>query len=119
MFKISKGEEQKHEDENLIDSEVSENIRRRYSITTIRRKAFSSEPIDVKEAENYSKKKYPKTEDERMRIKLALSKCGIFAHYDKEDLASIYDAMFEKKFNKGDIIIKQGTFFFLVDQPFR
>jgi hypothetical protein len=32
----------------------------------------------------------------------------LFKHYDKEDMEILYDAMFEKNYNTGDVIIKQG-----------
>ena len=36
-----------------IDTSTSENIRRKYSVSTIRRKAFSSESINMKELKNF------------------------------------------------------------------
>lgn len=102
------------EEDTFIDTEVSENIRRRYSISTIRRKAFSSEPIDIKDLQDYKKVKIEKTESERKRLEQTLSTLPLFKHYDKEDMESLYDAMFAKNFDTGDVIIKQGKINILV-----
>jgi cAMP-dependent protein kinase regulator len=91
-----------------IDTESSENIRRRYSISTLRRRAFSSESINATEIQSFVPPKIPKTTDERNRLERALKGNPLFSHFEREDCAIMYDAMFSISFSKGDIIIRQG-----------
>jgi hypothetical protein len=91
-----------------IDTSTSESIRRKYSVSTIRRKAFSSESINMKELKDFKPPVIPKTENELKRLEVALSQNPLFSHFEKEDLEILYNAMFADNYKKGDFIMRQG-----------
>lgn len=59
-----------------------------------------------------------KAESERERIREVVGKCILFMGMDAREREVIVDAMEEKKFNAGDVIIRQGDvgdFFYVLD----
>jgi cAMP-dependent protein kinase regulator len=73
-----------------------------------RRKAISSESINMDEIKNYVLPSYQKTEDEKKRIQISLSNNALFSHIEKDDLNLLYDALFTKIYKKDEVIIQQG-----------
>lgn len=80
----------------------------------MRRYSVSAEPMQ--DYENYSleqvmSKVVIKDSETRQRLLKIISQNILFKHLNEEQLDQCVDIMFEKKFNKGDIIIRQGIFF--------
>src|SRR3990167_4252613 len=72
-----------------------------------RRGAVSSEPAaDDGPVEITS---HPKTDEQKQALKGALSNHILCSHLDTNELAEVFDAMFEITFVRGDTIIKQGA----------
>ena len=102
-------EEEEDEEKNttIIDTNHSENLRRRYSTSTIRRRAFSAESINLQDLDDFVPPYNQKTQDEIQVINNAFSNNPLFNSVEKEDLDVLYGAMFSIKFKKGDYIIRQ------------
>lgn len=98
----------KNKSSDEIDVNTSEMIRRRYSVSTLRRKGLSGESINMDTIENYQTPIIKKTPQEKRRLEKSLANNVLFSQYDKDDLSALYLAMFSKEFKKGDVIIKQG-----------
>ncbi|GBN59514.1 cAMP-dependent protein kinase type II regulatory subunit [Araneus ventricosus] len=63
--------------------------------------------------------KFPKTDDERKRIKERTKDIFLFKVLDEEDINEIIDAMMPREVKEGEIIIRQGDdcdFFYVVDK---
>jgi hypothetical protein len=102
-------EEDEEEEENtIIDTNLSENLRRRYSTSTIRRRAFSAESINLQDLDDFVPPYIVKTTEELNIINSAFSHNPLFGSVEKEDLEILYGAMFSMKYKSGDYIIKQG-----------
>ncbi len=97
-------EEKAHED--LLEDKESDMIRRRYSVSVPRRIGISNESIKVDSDTKFPV--IPKTEQERLRLQSAIDACAVFNHLDKDEKKVVFDAMAEKSFVQGEIIIKQG-----------
>ena len=50
-----------------------------------------------------------KTQDQKRRIRERLSQAFMFKMLDESDKKIVVDAMEEKRYRKGDIVIKQGN----------
>jgi len=72
-----------------------------------RRGAISSEPPSSKS--NVVLPSYPKNKEQQQRLETALSKHIMFAHLEEEERQSVFNAMFEISFKKGEEIIRQGN----------
>eukprot|EP01080_Neovahlkampfia_damariscottae_P006004 gene6004-10002_t len=105
---LNEEEEDEEKNTTIIDTNLSENLRRRYSTSTIRRRAFSAESINLQDLDDFVPPYNQKTEDEIQVLNNAFSNNPLFATVDKEDLDVLYGAMFSLKFKKGDYIIKQN-----------
>lgn len=102
----NESDDTKDDEAHLIDERRAELIRRRYSTTHTRRDAFSSESVDPDE--EYQPVRIPKTEDEKRRLSEALSSNVLFSHLEPDELKIIFDAMFERTYAPGEVIIQQG-----------
>lgn len=51
---------------------------------------------------------FPKSDEQRTRLAEAVRNILLFRALDKEQMQDVLDAMFEKKVQAGDYIIKQG-----------
>eukprot|EP01012_Entosiphon_sulcatum_P018573 TRINITY_DN2330_c0_g1_i1.p2 TRINITY_DN2330_c0_g1~~TRINITY_DN2330_c0_g1_i1.p2 ORF type:complete len:424 (-),score=102.06 TRINITY_DN2330_c0_g1_i1:322-1593(-) len=74
-----------------------------------RRTGISSEVqqmITLLEDTDY--KVVPKNEEERARLRRALANNILFASLDERDMKVVYDAMFERRYKSGDVIMRQG-----------
>jgi len=116
-FRQQHGEKKEETPSNEIDTSTSEKIRNTY-VYQVRRKAFSSESINMDDIQNYKPPKVDKTVEERTKLAHALSKNALFAHFEKDDLEVLYDAMFPTVCKAGDVIMRQGDpgdNFYIVD----
>mmetsp|Transcript_5969 Transcript_5969/g.22654 ORF Transcript_5969/g.22654 Transcript_5969/m.22654 type:complete len:647 (-) Transcript_5969:68-2008(-) len=92
-----------------IDSNESDAIRRRYSISHDRRRGISSEIIDMAALSKHKPPVHPKSDDERSRLASSTQNNVLFKYLEEDDKQTIYDAMFEKKYKAGETIITQGA----------
>lgn len=92
-----------------IDSNESDAIRRRYSISHDRRRGISSEIIDMAALSKHKPPVNPKSDDEKARLANSTSNNVLFTCLEDDDKQTVYDAMFEKKFKAGETIISQGA----------
>ncbi|XP_046545413.1 cAMP-dependent protein kinase type II regulatory subunit-like [Haliotis rubra] len=74
-----------------------------------RRNSVSAERYDP-EADDDEKEKvvYPKSPEQRNRLKEALGGILIFRSLDSDQINDVIDAMFEKNVTDGEVVIKQG-----------
>jgi len=85
-----------------------------------RRKSVFAETYNPEEDEGGDDVKvvHPKTDDQRQRLAEAVKNCLLFRALDDEQLSEVLDAMFEKKAEVGETIIKQdddGDNFYVID----
>lgn len=92
-----------------IDSNESDAIRRRYSISHDRRRGISSEIIDMAALSKHKPPVNPKSDDERSRLSQSTQNNVLFRYLETDDKKVVYDAMFEKKYKAGESIITQGA----------
>ena len=84
-----------------------------------RRGAVSAEPIREEDAASYVKKVVPKDEATMASLEKAIAKNVLFSHLDDSERSDIFDAMFAKEANEGEVIIQQGDEgdnFYIIDQ---
>jgi len=87
--------------------------------TVRRRGAVSAEPIREEDAASYVKKVVPKDEATMASLEKAIAKNVLFSHLDDSERSDIFDAMFAKEANEGEVIIQQGDEgdnFYIIDQ---
>jgi cAMP-dependent protein kinase regulator len=73
-----------------------------------RRTAVSAESYDPNDLNNRKKVYHEKSDAARKAVDAKLQKNFLFCHLDEEGRKELCDAVFEKKFSAGEIIIKQG-----------
>ena len=73
-----------------------------------RRASVSAETSSVTMGKIVQKVVHEKAADAKERIKLAMQKCILFDGLDNEQESDIIDAMFKKKVDKDEMIIKEG-----------
>ena len=84
-----------------------------------RRGAVSAEPIREEDAASYVKKVVPKDEATMAALEKAIAKNVLFSHLDESERSDIFDAMFAKEANDGEVIIQQGDEgdnFYIIEQ---
>lgn len=84
-----------------------------------RRSSVSAESMVPSTSDNFEKVVVPKSEEQRARIRIAISGNFLFKDLDEDQLNDVVDAMSEKQVATGDEIIKQGgvgDFFYIVEQ---
>eukprot|EP00250_Pteridium_aquilinum_P009163 c18485_g1_i1 orf=266-1249(+) len=88
-------------------SEEEEALQRRKTLLQ-RRSAVSAEVTSLQDVESFCPKVIPKNEGAKQRIQQALKDNYLFKFLDQEQSTIVIDAVEEVKFNKDDVIIKQG-----------
>ncbi|KAI5058232.1 hypothetical protein GOP47_0026402 [Adiantum capillus-veneris] len=88
-------------------SSEEEELRRRKTFLQ-RRSAVSAEVTSMQEIESFCPKVILKSEEAKQRIQQALKENYLFKFLDPEQAQIVNDAVEEVKFNKDDVIIKQG-----------
>lgn len=74
-----------------------------------RRKSVFAEAYDPEEDEDDGTKVvFPKTDDQRQQLADAVRNILLFRALDKEQMQDVLDAMFERKVQAGETVIKQG-----------
>jgi len=87
--------------------------------TSRRLGAVSAEPIREEDAASYVKKVVPKDDATMASLERAIAKNVLFAHLDDSERSDIFDAMFAKEADEGEVIIQQGDEgdnFYIIDQ---
>ncbi|XP_022245825.1 cAMP-dependent protein kinase type II regulatory subunit-like isoform X2 [Limulus polyphemus] len=76
----------------------------------VRRKSVFAEQYDPAEDEDDDNEKavYPKTEEQRQRLEESVQNILLFRSLDEQQMRKVLDAMFEKKVEPGQVVIKQG-----------
>ncbi|KAK0075294.1 hypothetical protein PV325_007107 [Microctonus aethiopoides] len=76
----------------------------------IRRKSVFAETYDPEKDEEDEGVRvvHPKSDEQRQRLSESVKNILLFRALDKEQMADVLDAMFEKNVNPGDFIIRQG-----------
>lgn len=92
---------------------------RRYSHR--RRTAVSAEPLNIDNFIDHDEELpvFDKTETQKDRIRTAISKNFLFSALEAQQTVTVIDAMFEKSFEDGEVIIKQGDegdYFYVLDE---
>ena len=86
-----------------------------------RRLSVSAEVVNMKASnyKPYEKKVYPKSEEQLDRIHKAVAHSFLFDNLNADQKKEIFDAMFEKKLEPGEVVIQQGDLnadnFYVVD----
>ena len=106
VYSESDKSEDEEEDKDKIDELVTINQKRNQN------RARSSVSAEVY-GEHNKKKEFkprviPKKEDQKKRLEQIVSKSFIFNNLDNKDLATVLDAIEEKRFNKDDVVIIEG-----------
>ncbi|KAJ8969927.1 hypothetical protein NQ317_016192 [Molorchus minor] len=75
-----------------------------------RRKSVFAETYNPEEDDDDdgTKAVFPKSDEQRQRLAEAVKNILLFRALDKEQMQEVLDAMFEKKVQQGEIVIKQG-----------
>ncbi|ESO00176.1 hypothetical protein HELRODRAFT_185774 [Helobdella robusta] len=84
-----------------------------------RRGAVSAEVYTEEDAASYVKKVVPKDETTTAALYKSIAKNVLFSHLDEQEKRDIFDAMFPRVCEPGEIIIKQGDDgdnFYVIDQ---
>ncbi|XP_067003176.1 cAMP-dependent protein kinase type II regulatory subunit [Anabrus simplex] len=92
-------------DESVMSTEEEPPVTRFSS----RRKSVFAETYNPEEDEDDGEKVvYPKSDEQRQRLADSVKNILLFRSLDKEQMQDVLDAMFEKKVEAGEYIIKQG-----------
>lgn len=74
-----------------------------------RRKSVFAEAYDPEEDDDDGPKVvFPKSDEQRQRLAEAVRHILLFRALDKEQMQDVLDAMFERRVEAGDLVIKQG-----------
>jgi len=103
-------ESEMEEDPNMNDhranSKDNANNAPKFPLRSGRRGAICAEPIGT--SSSVSLRVVPKSKEASDRLAAALRKHIMFAHLEEEERQAVFNAMFEVRYKKGDIIIRQG-----------
>ncbi|CAH0551066.1 unnamed protein product [Brassicogethes aeneus] len=94
-------------DESTISGEEEPPIER----FTSRRKSVFAETYDPEEDDDDDdgiKTVFPKSDEQRQRLSEAVRNILLFRSLDKEQMSEVLDAMFERKVQQDELVIKQG-----------
>ncbi|XP_076328929.1 cAMP-dependent protein kinase type II regulatory subunit-like isoform X3 [Tachypleus tridentatus] len=93
------------EDEDILDEE-SPRPPNRFA----RRKSVFAEHYDPEEDEDDDNDKvvYPKSDEQRQQLAEAVRNILLFRSLEQEQVQEVLDAMFEKKVQMGEVVIRQG-----------
>ncbi|XP_023240154.1 cAMP-dependent protein kinase type II regulatory subunit-like isoform X1 [Centruroides sculpturatus] len=104
-------------DEDDIEDEPMPNIANKYT----RRKSVFAEQYNPEEDDDDETEKivHPKTDEQRQRLGEAIKDILLFRSLDQPQMQEVLDAMFERKVETGDIVIRQdddGDNFYVIDR---
>lgn len=109
----SEDEEMQSEDEDLDDEPV-------YNSCQYRRKSVFAEAYNPEEDDgDDTKVVHPKTDGQRERLQGVAKNCLLFKTLDDSQLIEVIDAMFEKKVESGEFLIREGDdgdFFYIIEE---
>eukprot|EP00906_Rhabdomonas_costata_P002706 RCo004210 len=95
------------------------------SVMNRRRTGVSSEVVPIAASlslpspSETEAKVVPKNEEERARLRRALANNILFASLEERDMQFIFDAMFQRRYQAGDVIMRQGDVgdnFYVLDE---
>jgi cAMP-dependent protein kinase regulator len=85
-----------------------------------RRKSVFAEHYDPEEEDGDDEKLiYPKSDEQRKRLGEAVKNILLFRSLDVSEMSEVLDAMFERKVESGEIVIKQGDdgdYFYVIEK---
>ena len=84
-----------------------------------RRKSVFAEQYDPSEEDDDEKLIYPKSDDQRKRLGEAVKNILLFRSLDQTEMSEVLDAMFERKVEAGEVVIKQGDdgdYFYVIEK---
>ncbi|XP_067125354.1 cAMP-dependent protein kinase type II regulatory subunit-like isoform X1 [Centruroides vittatus] len=104
-------------DEDDIEDEPMPNIANKYT----RRKSVFAEQYNPEEDDDDEAEKivHPKTDEQRQRLGEAIKDILLFRSLDQPQMQEVLDAMFERKVETGDVVIRQdddGDNFYVIDR---
>jgi len=100
----SRGSILKEEGDTCIQQDDSPVLPKR---TLERRNAVSSEPTNDSSVSTLPS--HPKSKETTEKLNDALDTHIMFAHLEEEERLAVFNSMFEVRFQRGDVIIKQGN----------
>ena len=89
------------------------------SLSFNRRKSVFAEQYDPEEEDDDEKIVYPKSDDQRRRLGEAVKNILLFRALDPQEMSEVLDAMFERKVETGDLVIRQGDdgdYFYVIEK---
>jgi len=109
----SEDEDMESEEEDLYDEPV-------YNSSQYRRKSVFAEAYNPEEDDgDDTKVVHPKTDGQRERLQGVAKNCLLFKTLDDSQLIEVIDAMFEKKVESGEFLIREGDdgdFFYIIEE---
>jgi len=91
-----------------------------YNSSQYRRKSVFAEAYNPEEDDgDDTKVVHPKTDGQRVRLQEVAKNCLLFKTLDDSQLIEVIDAMFEKKVESGEFLIKEGDdgdFFYIIEE---
>jgi len=109
----SEDEDMQSEEEDLYDEPV-------YNSCQYRRKSVFAEAYNPEEDDgDDTKVVHPKTDGQRERLQGVAKNCLLFKTLDDSQLIEVIDAMFEKKVESGEFLIREGDdgdFFYIIEE---
>jgi len=115
----NKDEEEEEEEEDDCD-EIPESFKKNESSMGKARQSVSAEAYGVwNQKKAFTAPSYPKTDDQKERLRTTLMKSFMFNELDSQDLETILMAMEEKNFEAGKKVIEEGAdgdFLFVIEK---
>ena len=97
------------EEEEKLDQEFEQRLKKRQQKGHRKRTAVSAEVYgEFNKKENFIARFIPKTEDQIKKIKQHVLISFLFSNLDQKELDIVIGAMEEKRYDKGEYVIKQG-----------
>jgi cAMP-dependent protein kinase regulator len=109
------------EDNDSTSSDIKPPVR----LSFTRRKSVFAEQYDPEEDQDDDNEKiiYPKSDEQRQRLGEAVKNILLFRSLDQVEMSEVLDAMFERKVEEGEIVIRQGDdgdyFYVISDGTFK
>eukprot|EP00298_Acanthocystis_sp_HF-20_P016792 c21588_g1_i1.p1 GENE.c21588_g1_i1~~c21588_g1_i1.p1 ORF type:complete len:385 (+),score=150.61 c21588_g1_i1:115-1269(+) len=114
----NEGEEEAEQEQDTI-TEIVEHQRFEAQGERRRRSAVSSESVNPNQLKNKTKKVVEKSEEDKKKIWERVQKNFLFSSLDKEAANDLIDAIFEKNFASGEVIMRQGDdgdYFYIIEE---
>ncbi|RWS31639.1 cAMP-dependent protein kinase type II regulatory subunit-like protein [Leptotrombidium deliense] len=106
------------DDEN--EDSLSSDFKPPMKLSFNRRKSVFAEHYDPAEDEDDNEKiVYPKSDEQRRRLGEAIKTILLFRSLDAAEMSEVLDAMFERKVEEGDMVIRQGDdgdYFYVIEK---